>query len=102
MAAEKETQSLRLVGKVAGRAFAPDGSRLLYAVANDPLLRLVELPGGKELATFEMSKESVGDSFGMAFSPDGRFAVAAYWAGVVQLWRLPDPPALGKEEQARE
>jgi hypothetical protein len=97
MAAEKETQSLRLVGKVVSITFSPDGSRLLYAVANDPLMRLVELPGGKELATFEMSQESVGDSFGIAFSPDGRFAVAAYWAGVVQLWRLPDPPALGKK-----
>jgi sugar lactone lactonase YvrE len=97
MAAEKETQSLQLVGKVKGIAFSPDGSRLLYAVANDPVLRLVELPGGKELATFEMSQESVDDSFGIAFSPDGRFAVAAYWAGVVQLWRLPDPAALGKK-----
>jgi hypothetical protein len=96
MAAEKETQSLRLVGKVVSMAFSADGSRLLYAVANDPLLRLVELPGGKELATFEIGEASTS-SLGLAFSPDGRFAVAAYWAGVVQLWRLPDPPALGKK-----
>jgi WD40 repeat protein len=97
MAAEKETQSLQLVGKMAGRAFSPDGSRFLYAVANDPLLRLVELPGGKELATFEMSKEYAGTWFGAGFSPDGRLAVVAYIAGVVQLWRLPDRPALGKK-----
>jgi WD40 repeat protein len=94
MAAQKETQSLRLVGKMAGIAFSPDGSRLLYAAANDPVLRLVELPGGKELATFEMMSNGADMSFGIAFSPDGRFAVAAYLAGVVHLWRLPDPPAV--------
>jgi hypothetical protein len=96
MAADKETQSLRLVGKMGNCAFSPDGSRLLYAVANDPVLRLVELPGGKELATFEIGAGST-TSFGVAFSPDGRFAVAAYQTGVVQLWRLPDPPAAGKK-----
>jgi serine/threonine protein kinase len=98
MASEKETQSLRLVGKMVGLGFSPDGSRALYAVASDPLMRLVELPGGKELATFEMSKESVGSWIGLiAFSRDGRFAVAAHLTGVVHLWRLPDPPALGKK-----
>jgi WD40 repeat protein len=97
MAAEKEMQSLRLVGKMAGIAFSPDGSRLLYTVRNDPVMRLVELPGGKELATFEMMSNASDWLLGTAFSPDGQFAVAAYRAGVVQLWRLPDPPALGKK-----
>jgi hypothetical protein len=73
----------------------PDGPRLLYAVMNDPVMLLVELPGGKELATFESDGSG---SFGAAFSPDGLFAVAADTAGVVHLWRLPDPPALGKKK----
>jgi hypothetical protein len=97
MAADKETHTLRLVGKMVDRAFSTDGSRLLYAVAGDPTMRLVELPGGKELATFDMSNESDGKGFGAAISPDGRFAVAAHTTGIVQLWRLPDPPAHGKK-----
>jgi hypothetical protein len=79
-----------------GRALSPDGSRFLYAVANDPMLHLVEMPGGKGLATFEMGNFSDWP-VGMAISPDGRFAVATYGVEVVHLWRLPDPPAPGKK-----
>jgi WD40 repeat protein len=96
MTAEKETHSLRPGGKIVGCAFSPDRSRLLYAVANDPMMRLVEMPGGKELATFEMSNYSDWP-VGMAISPDERFAVATYGVGVVHVWRLPDPPTPGKK-----
>ncbi len=93
LADEKETQSTRLVGNMLGGGFSPDCSRFLYTVASDPVMRLVELPGGKELATFE----SDGCLCGVGFSPDGRFAVAASEVGTVYVWRLPDPPALLKK-----
>jgi WD40 repeat protein len=97
LAVEKETKSLRLAGKLAGIAFSPDGSRLFYTVKFDPTMRLVELPGGKELATFETVNLVDDNPVGINFSPDGRFAVAASCCGVVHLWRLPDPPAAGKK-----
>jgi serine/threonine protein kinase len=95
MAADKETQALRLVGKRGGAAISPDRSRLLYTVAHDPMARLIELPHGKEIATFPMIQIS-SKFVGIAFSPDGRFAVVADW-DMVYLWRLPDPPVAGKK-----
>lgn len=97
MAADKETQSLRLIMNMAGAGISPDGSRLLYMAEHDPLMRLVELPQGKELATFPTVQGAKHNIRTVGFSPDGRFAVAASEAGVVYLWRLPDPAAVGKK-----
>jgi WD40 repeat protein len=93
MESEKETGSLRLAGKVFAAALSADGSRLLYTLDADTTVRLVELPGGKELATFAAFDARENRPHGrMAFSLDGRFAVAACWSGLIYVWRLPDPP----------
>jgi WD40 repeat protein len=93
---EKDGGSLRLPGKVFAAALSADGSRLLYTLDGDTTVRLVELPGGKEVATFAAFDARENRPHGrMAFSPDGRFAVAACWSGLIYVWRLPDPPALG-------
>src|SRR5262249_55111780 len=97
LAVEKETQSLRLAGEVAGIAFSPDCFRLLCTLQYSPTIRPVGLAGGKELATFETVNLADDNPVGINFSPDGRFAVAASCCGVVYLWRLPDPPAAGKK-----
>jgi WD40 repeat protein len=94
VSSEKETRTVRLMGKVFAAGFSPDGSRLFYLVERDTTVRLLDLAGNKEIITFETPQW--GDSVphgAMGISPDGRYAVAASWAGVVYLWRLPDPPA---------
>jgi WD40 repeat protein len=98
MDSDKEVASLPLPGKVFSAALSADGSRLLYTVDGATTVRFVTLPGGKELATFEALDALDNRPHGrMAFSPDGRFAVAACWSGLIYVWRLPDPPAIGKK-----
>jgi WD40 repeat protein len=95
---DKEVRSLRLAGKVFAAALSEDGSRLLYTIDADTTVRLVELPGGKEVAQFEAIDARGNRPHGrMGFSPDGRFAAAACWSGLVYLWRLPDGPLLTKK-----
>jgi WD40 repeat protein len=96
---DKEVRSLRLAGKVFAAGFSPDGSRLLYLVERDTMVRLLDLAGNKEITTFETPEWGGRVPHGaMSISPDGRFAVAAAWDGVVYLWRLPDPPAQTKKK----
>jgi len=91
---ETKVQSLQLAGRVFSAALSADGSRLLYLVDGDTTVRLVELPGGRELATFEAVDAQMARPHGrMGFSTDGRFAVAACWSGLIHVWRLPDLPA---------
>jgi WD40 repeat protein len=99
MSSDKETRTLRLTGKVFAAGFSPDGSQLFYLVERDTTVRLLDLAGNKEITTFETPQWGGRVPHGiMGISPDGRFAVAAAWDGVVYLWRLPDPPAQTKKK----
>jgi WD40 repeat protein len=88
---DKAVKSLKLEGDPINAAgFSPDCRRLIYAVAKDNTIRLVDLGGGKEIARFEVPTVPMGT---MAISPDGRFAAGASGNGWVYLWRLPPPAA---------
>lgn len=97
-ASDEEPRSLRLeAGAMRAIGVSPDGQRLLYGMRDDPTVRLVELPGGKPLASFEVPDPAYGHT---KISPDGRFGVAAGGSGWVYLWRLPVRPKL-KESSAK-
>jgi serine/threonine protein kinase len=86
---DKPVKCLKLEGdRPDAAAFSSDCRRVIYAVLSDNTVRLVDLPGGKEVARFDVPAVPIGR---MAISPDGRFAVGASWSGWVYLWRLPPP-----------
>jgi WD40 repeat protein len=85
---DAQPQVLQLgTGATRAVGVSPDGQRLLYGMQDDPTVRLVELPGGKPLASFEVPEPAYGQ---MKISPDGQFGVGAAGGGWVYLWRLPD------------
>jgi serine/threonine protein kinase/Flp pilus assembly protein TadD len=88
---DKAVRSLKLEGNPVNAAgFSSDCRRLIYAVAKDNTIRLVDRGGGKEVARFEVPTVPMGV---MAISPDGRFASGASGNGWVYLWRLPPQAA---------
>jgi WD40 repeat protein/tetratricopeptide (TPR) repeat protein len=98
---DKPVRSLRLnANPVSAAGFFPDSRRLIYALASDNTIRLVELGGGKEIARCDVPTVPMGV---MAISPDGRFAAGASGNGWVYLWPLPAPdqPARGGDGTVR-
>jgi serine/threonine protein kinase len=88
---DKAVRSLKLAGNPLNAAgVSSDCRRLIYAVAKDNTIRLVDLGSGKEVARFEVPIVPMGL---MAISPDGRFAAGASGNGWVYLWRLPPAAA---------
>jgi len=86
---DKPVKSLKLEGgRLNALAFSSDCRRVIYAVSTDNTLRLVDLPGGKEIARSDVASVPLGC---MAISPDGHFAAGANWSSWVYLWRLPAP-----------
>jgi WD40 repeat protein len=69
--------------------FSTDGRRFIYASAEELIVRVLELPGGREAIRLESPPSPHGH---WAFSPDGRYAAGGTSDGCVYLWRLPDPP----------
>jgi hypothetical protein len=85
----KEVQALKIdIKEMNGKRLSPAG-RFLCASLADSAVHLLELPGGKETARFEVSSVPFG---WMSFSPDSRYAAGASWDGWVYLWRLPARP----------
>jgi len=87
-------------GPVADLAFSPDGKLALSASGwpqGDRTLRLWEVASGKEIRQFDMTgiplnpeksgpREAPGEVFCLAFTPDGKQAVAGISGGAVGLW----------------
>jgi RNA polymerase sigma factor (sigma-70 family) len=72
------TTRLRHGGAVRSVAFSPD-RRTLASVGEDGVIRLWEVPTGKELRHFD-------GGFPLAFSPDGKTLAAATQAKFLALW----------------
>jgi WD40 repeat protein len=87
---DKAVKSLKLEGgPLNACGLSSDRRRLIYA-DKDNTVRLMDLPGGKEVARCDVPSAPFGF---MAISPNGRFAAGANWSGWVYLWRLPAPAA---------
>jgi WD40 repeat protein len=67
-------------------AFAPD-ARILAIVPSWPLVRLVDLERGVELATLE-APDVQGQTAALCFSPDGAYLVAASLSRRLHVWDL--------------
>jgi WD40 repeat protein len=68
-----------------GLALAPDGQRLIVGNEGGSMVRVIELPNGKESHRFALAAPPRG----LSFSGDGRLAVSGSWSGHVYLWRVP-------------
>jgi uncharacterized protein (TIGR03067 family) len=79
-------------------ALSADGRRA-FVGEGDTVVKLLELPGGKELCRFEVQANGFAR---MDISADSRYACAApSRMGHVYLWRLPDPPPPEKVGEVR-
>lgn len=85
------TARLRHGGPVRCLALDPDGA-LLASAGDDRIVRLWEIPGGKEVKTFQGHYQGIQ---GLAYSLDGKLLAAAGDAGFVQLWDVRSGKELG-------
>jgi WD40 repeat protein len=82
----KEIRRMKHEGGIHGAARSPDSKRLLTAGFGDKTVRLWELASGRELKSFVGHD---GAALGVAFSPDGLFALSCDARATVRLWCLP-------------
>jgi WD40 repeat protein/uncharacterized membrane protein len=68
-------------------AFVPGQDRILTG-SLDKTIRLWDLTSEKEVLRWQVEAPVIC----LAVSPDGRYALSTGTDGIVQLWRLPDPP----------
>ena len=66
-------------------ALSPDGAQL--ACSHHMTITVLDLSSGETMATL---KGLSGESYGMAFSADGKLLAAASLNGAVQVWSIPD------------
>jgi WD40 repeat protein len=78
--------------KLEGLDVSPDG-RTYLAAYTDQTVCLYDMATGKELAVTRAA--NVPDV--LTISPDGHYAAAGSYRGLVHLWRLPDDPAAKSE-----
>ncbi|HZR20420.1 MAG TPA: serine/threonine-protein kinase [Verrucomicrobiae bacterium] len=60
----------------------PDGSRLAEG-GDEPLIHILDVPSGKEVAVLE---GHLGDVTDLRFSPDGTLLASDSWDGTLRLW----------------
>jgi hypothetical protein len=82
----KKIRRMTHTGGIYGAARSADGKRLLTAGFGDQTVRLWELASGRELKSFPGHG---GAALGVAFSPDGLFALSCDARATVRLWCLP-------------
>lgn len=82
----KELRRTTHTGGIYGAALSPDGKRLLTAGFGDQSVRLWEIETGKELKSFPNHGAA---ALGVAFSPDGRYALSCDARSTVRFWHLP-------------
>jgi len=66
-------------------AFSPDGKLLALGGCENPVVRLYDVPAGKEVRRFE---GHVGKVTALAFSPDGRRLASGSADTTVLIWDL--------------
>jgi WD40 repeat protein len=82
----KELRRMTHTGGIYGAALSPDGKRLLTAGFGDRTVRLWEVATAREIKSFDGHG---GAALGVAFSPDGGFALSSDARNTIRLWRLP-------------
>jgi WD40 repeat protein len=83
----KEVRRWTHPGGVYGAAMSPDGKRVLTAGFGDATVRLWEVATGREIRRYEGHEPA---ALGVAFSADGKRALATTSRCMVHYWKLPE------------
>jgi WD40 repeat protein len=71
-----------------GMAFSPDGKILAFGQAKQGVVKLWEMPSGKELRVLELGEPREPSCTSLAFSSDGRMLAAGTTQSRIRVWDL--------------